>query len=194
MSAKKKATVTVKENDAVEQTHQLMADGNLDKIRDILFGAQRREADRRFERLEEHVRAEVSELREEMKGALSRIEQFIKGEADSLSGRIKKEQGERNTEVDRINQVMDEQRRRLDGKHSDLEERFDREMREMRQQVLDQGQELSENVRKSKTETDTKLEWGVRELREAKIDKSELASFFTELGLRINRQPEDENE
>ena len=46
--------------------------GNLAKVRDILFGAQMRENDKRFSRLEERLVKEIGELQRTTKNASSR--------------------------------------------------------------------------------------------------------------------------
>src|SRR5438094_3400039 len=53
---------------------------NLDKVRDILFGAQLRDSDRRFSRLEETLAKQVTELREESRKRLDSLEAFLKKE------------------------------------------------------------------------------------------------------------------
>ncbi len=111
---------------------------------------------------------------------------------DALSSKLKKEQQERSTAIEEINTEHKDTRKKADQRHGDFEEEVDKNFRDARQQILDQGQEPTETIRKARSEIDTKIDWAVRELREVKTDKSELASIFTELGMRISRAPEDE--
>ena len=50
--------------------------GNLEKVRDILFGHQMREVDRRFVRLEERIIKETRDLRDDMKRRLDALEAY----------------------------------------------------------------------------------------------------------------------
>src|SRR3954452_3450629 len=68
---------------------------NLDKVRDILFGSQMRDTDKRFARLEERVAKELSDVRDESRKRLDALETFIKREVQSLLDRIKKEESQR---------------------------------------------------------------------------------------------------
>ncbi|MBK6304308.1 MAG: hypothetical protein IPF47_00805 [Gemmatimonadetes bacterium] len=69
--------------------------GNVDKIRDILFGAQMRDYDRRFTTLEERLLRESGELRDDMHRRLTATEQFLRGELESLSASLSAEQRDR---------------------------------------------------------------------------------------------------
>ena len=53
---------------------------NVEKIRDIIFGGQMRDYDRRFSRLEERVLKETSDLRSEITRRLQELEDFAKQE------------------------------------------------------------------------------------------------------------------
>ena len=68
------------------------AGGNLDKVRDLLFGGQMRDYDRKFARLEERLVKETADLREEVKRRLSALETYMKAELESQSDRIRAEQ------------------------------------------------------------------------------------------------------
>jgi hypothetical protein len=60
---------------------------NVDKIRDILFGSQMRDYEKRFVRLEDTVTKALDTLREDMTKRLDTLGSFIRQEVDSLSTR-----------------------------------------------------------------------------------------------------------
>ncbi|NJL11136.1 MAG: hypothetical protein HC908_15935, partial [Calothrix sp. SM1_7_51] len=68
---------------------------SLEKVRDILFGNQIRDVDKRLARMEERLQKEFSNLRDETKQSLGNLENYIKQEVDSLTEQLKKERGER---------------------------------------------------------------------------------------------------
>ena len=78
-----------------QNASELPEDGNIDKIRDILFGSQARDFDRRFSRLEERLVKEISEMRDENRKKLDTLEEYIKGEVKSLTDRLVSEQNSR---------------------------------------------------------------------------------------------------
>src|SRR6202453_5406821 len=57
---------------------------NVDKIRDILFGSQMRDYEKRFVRLEDTVTKAIDTLREDMTKRLDTLSNYIKEETDSF--------------------------------------------------------------------------------------------------------------
>ena len=66
--------------------------GNVDKIRDILFGTQMRDYEKRFSRFEERLLKETSDLREEIKRRIASIEAYMKNEVTAVNDRHKADQ------------------------------------------------------------------------------------------------------
>src|SRR5258708_39712262 len=81
------------ENENEPRTPQVMQGGagNVDKIRDILFGSQMRDYETRFSRLEETVVKETAEIRESSRRRFDQLEQYIKKEFEAVDARIKAE-------------------------------------------------------------------------------------------------------
>ena len=69
--------------------------GNVDKIRDILFGSQMRDYEKKFGRFEERLAGETAELREEIKRRFASLEAYVKNEFTALADQLKAEKGER---------------------------------------------------------------------------------------------------
>src|SRR6202161_713816 len=63
---------------------------NVDKIRDILFGSQMRDYDKRFVRLEERLAKAADALRDDLKKRFDSLESFVQQEVESLHQRLKK--------------------------------------------------------------------------------------------------------
>lgn len=75
---------------------------NLDKIRDILFGAQVRDHERRFTKLEAQLLAEAAQLRNDLKERFASLEQYILNEVDNVTGRLTAEEQSRSNAVGRL--------------------------------------------------------------------------------------------
>ncbi len=72
---------------------------NMDKIRYILFGAQMREQEKWYTRLEQRTFKEINSLKEETKKRFDSLENYVKNEIDMLSDRLQTEQDDRNSSV-----------------------------------------------------------------------------------------------
>ncbi len=65
--------------------------GNIDKIRDILFGSNMREYEQRFMRLEEALRKESSDLRDTTRRHLESLEAYVHKELAAIENRLNTE-------------------------------------------------------------------------------------------------------
>jgi hypothetical protein len=72
----------------------------VDKIRELLFGNQMQDYDRRFSLLEERFQQKMRELEGESGRSLGNLESSIKKQLDSLAGQVRQEQDLR-TEADK---------------------------------------------------------------------------------------------
>jgi hypothetical protein len=82
-------------NQSGESAHNDSGPGNIDKIRDIIFGSQMRDYEQRFGRLEEALRKESSDLRETTRKHLEVLESFVRKEVAALENRLNIERDER---------------------------------------------------------------------------------------------------
>ena len=162
--------------------------GSLDKVRDILFGAQSREYEKRIMRLEERIIRESSDLRGEIKMRFDSLEAYIKGEIESLTDRWKTEQGERTDSVKDLSRGLSDLTATVEKKTCQLDEKVTKTQRELRDQILDQSKSLSSDMRQKYEELSAALDREARELRYDKTDRSALADMFSELALRLNNE------
>lgn len=178
------------------QAADLAGAGSLDKIRDILFGAQARDYEKRFVRLEERLTKESSDLREAVKRHFDSLENYIKQEFESLTERLRAEQNDRGEAVQGLSQDMKNSALAFEKRIGQLDDQLTRGQRELRQHILDQSKSLSEEIRQKHQEVSAALERDARDLREDKASRGALASLFTEMAMRLNNEfkipgPED---
>jgi hypothetical protein len=192
-----------------------LAGGNLDKIRNILFGAQSREMERRFARIEESLARETSDIRDEMRARFDKLEAHIRNEMERLGDRLKAEENERSVAVrDLGNQLKDAskaQAEKLKAEHGErvealgeltgelrntanaidrriaaLDDQASKADRELRDHMGDASRRLSEDLRNKSEELWAALAKNVQELRNDKTDRGALAALLTEVAMRLN--------
>jgi DNA anti-recombination protein RmuC len=160
--------------------------GNVDKIREIIFGGHMRDYDRRFTRLEARLAKESADLREETKRRFEVLEMFIKREFEALAERLQVEQHQREEAVQGLSRALTETAQALEAKLLQFDEGSARGQRDLRQQILDQSRSLSEEIHQKHAEMSTTVEREVANLNQDKPSRSHLASMFTELAARLN--------
>ncbi|HEX8000818.1 MAG TPA: hypothetical protein VF528_20725 [Pyrinomonadaceae bacterium] len=162
--------------------------GNIDKIREILFGVQMRDNEKRFSRIEERLLKESAELRDDTRKRFEALEAFVRNEFEALSDRLKSEQQARDESTQNLSRDIQETGKALERKLAQFDEQTTRSQRDLRQQILDQSKNLSDEIRQKYNELQSLLEREVAELGHAKTDRASLAALFTELSLRLNNE------
>jgi len=161
---------------------------NLDKVRDILFGTQLRELDRRFTRLEERLARETSDLREDVKQRLDALESYVRHEAESLAAQDRAERDQRTDGDAALSRDVRETASAIERRISGLDEQLWKGQRELRQQMLEQHQRLTDDLRRKVDEVLAALSRETGELRSDKADRAMLASLLTEMAMRLTNE------
>lgn len=159
--------------------------GSLDKVRDILFGAQVRDADRRFARLEERLAKESADLRDDVRKRLAVLEQFVKHELESLADRLKTEQ-EARTDADKdLSRELRDASKASEKKFGQLDDQVARVQRDLRQQLLDTQQKISDEIQQQAQDSMARLARESTSIRNDKLDRTVLAAMLNEMAMRL---------
>jgi hypothetical protein len=162
--------------------------GNVDKIRDILFGSQMRDYEARFARLEEALVKETVEIRETNRRRFDQIEAYIKKEFEAVQLRFKSERDERLDTASQQSRELKELGEALSRRLRDLDDRSSSVERDLRSQLMQQARDLTDEMVRGHDEIATLLDKRVRELTDSKTDRAALATLFTEVALRLSDQ------
>jgi hypothetical protein len=160
--------------------------GNVEQIRDILFGVQMRDYDKRFGLLEERIQKEISNLRSEARKRFDALEDFIKKEVESLSDRLKAEQNSRAKSFQEISKEHRDTAKTLEKKIEKLDEQLAKSSRDFRQQILDLSKSLSDEIHQKHQATSEALAQVAQELRSDKVDRSALSELFVEMAVGLS--------
>lgn len=160
--------------------------GNIDKIREIIFGGHMRDYDRRFTRVEEQLMRESLDLREDTRKRFEALEGFIKAEFAAFADRLQAEQRTRDDAVQGLWRGVHESSQALTAKLGEEQELSARAQSDLRKQILEQSKSLSDEMRRKQDELTALIEREVAELNHGKTDRSSLATLLTEMALRLN--------
>jgi len=180
------STETPQEQASTFSSNEMTSPGNLEKVRDILFGAQMRDYDKRFNRLEERLVKEANEVRDETRRRFETLENYIKQEISALSERLKAENQQRIESGDEMTREMRDTAKSIGQRIGQLDEQMSQAHRDLREHILAQSRELADEIRRKHDEITAALTRESRDLRADKADRSALANLFTELAMRLN--------
>jgi hypothetical protein len=158
---------------------------SIDKVRDILFGSHLREFERRFARLEERLVKETNDLKEDVRSRLEALETFARKETASLADQIRSEHDARVESDNSGARELSESARSFERRMTTLDEQLTRNHRDLREQMLEQHQRLSDDIRKKVDDVLAALARESHELRSDKADRATLASLLTEMAMRL---------
>ncbi len=161
--------------------------GNIDKIRDILFGTNMRDYEKRFKRFEDRLSKARSALREELLQRIKAVEDMVVSETEQLTEKVKLDRQERYESHQDVIHELKTLKNELNNRISQVDDQISKDIKQMRQQHHTKIQELTTQLRQQSESVMALLKQEVQQLNEEKVGRSDLASFFTEFALRLNK-------
>ena len=163
--------------------------GNIDKIRDILFGGHMRDYDKRFKRMEDRYSQETTQLRDDLAQRIRALEELLNNEVDGLTEKAKTDRQERQAAHQEVLYTVNSLKNELNARVTQLDEQFAKDVKQMRQQMHSKFQELVTQMRQQNDNLVGLVKQEVGHLQEDKVSRTDLASFFSEFALRLNKDP-----
>jgi hypothetical protein len=154
----------------VEQQEENVGDGlggGLDKVRDLLFGAQARESDKRLQELEAHLNKGLADLREEMIERVESLGQDLQRQLGKLSEQLLSAEADRARENQRLSQ-------RLEALRTDAS-----------RQLLTETKGLVARMEDEHHKTMAHIDRAMDGLEAAKTDRNALAQMFAYMASRL---------
>ncbi len=173
---------------ATEAASEALDSGNVDQIRDIIFGSQMRDYEKRFARLEERVLNESENLRSETGNRLDALESYLKQEISELSDKLATERGEREDDTLHLTSELDKTAAAADKKRTQMHDKLSKGLSDQREALLEQSKTLRDEIQNTRNSLTASLDRATEELRSDKTDRKALASMFTEIAMRLNEE------
>jgi DNA repair exonuclease SbcCD ATPase subunit len=166
-------------------TTEMLGSGNLDQVREILFGSQSRGVDKRLARLEEELPKRIAEMREDLKRGIATLEAYARHEIDSLNERLRAEGKERGDGDEELSGRLDESVKALRKEVGQVDQRATAAQRDLRQHLLDQAKRLDDEIQRRSDDLAAALARAVEELRNEKADRKAVAGILHEVAIRL---------
>lgn len=164
------------------------AGGNVDKIRDILFGGQMRDYDRRFSRIEDRIAQETTRVRDDFNDRVRDLEDFVRNELAKLGEKLQHERKERSDADDAIGDRLKAADKALNDRVAALDDQTSKDLMDVRNRIRDEARELTEQMRQRFDQLTDTLEREYAHLNDDKVSRDALAGLFTEVAMRLNRE------
>jgi hypothetical protein len=155
-----------------------LTEKNLDMVRNILFGEQARETEKRQIMLERFVKVWTSSIREEMRKNLDALQAEVRLLKDLLAEENKARLGDVAQTRERFIQIgrtLEEMNRRQNLSQEDLHQRLSQEVSQLKQDLLQQRQDLL-----------TQVKVAIEQLRQDKADRQTIASLLGDMAKQLS--------
>jgi len=161
------------------------AERNVEQIRDILFGGQMRDYERRFQEFGERLEAEMARLRETQDKRLAQIDKRLDEQLDKLSRQLRQEIADRGQAIDDLESRVQQATRSARTETSGVLDTLGQEIAATDERLREAIAELTSLVNARASEAGSAVSRASAELRADKIGREDMASLLTELALRL---------
>ncbi len=158
---------------------------NIDKIRDILFGSQSRQIEKKLSAVEDKIDKEIDFLRSETKTTLGASEQFVRKALQSLSGQLNRERSERAESVESLSDRVADTQKTVEKKLDQLNDKVVSDQRDTQAQILLQTKNLLDEMHEKIDGLQKRMDQSIEALAQEKIDRLALANLMMEAALRL---------
>jgi len=153
----------------------------VDKIRDLLFGSQMQDYDRRFSMLEERFLQRFREIESESARNLSSFESSAKKQMDSLAAELREEKDLRTDADKEIDRTQREHNETVEKRLRLISEQLSRLERDQADRLAQEVQSLREEIKRKNEDIQRTIEKMFAELSNVKTDRNLLAGLFVEV-------------
>jgi len=180
-----------------EHTHKTENDiaqlGNVDQIREILFGSQSRELKEKFDKLEASIKSIHEEMRKKMEQAQNDFNSKIESEVETISRKIKNMTSQQQDEFADVRDSALKQEKRLQNALDIVEEELNAKREQLQKQQAENTTTLRSQMDTLQDELLTVLDEKISELGLSKLSRDDAADIMMEAamamkGTQINQQ------
>jgi vacuolar-type H+-ATPase subunit I/STV1 len=160
---------------------------SVDKIRDLLFGNQMQDYDRRFSELEERSLQRFKDIESETARSLSAFEANTKKHVDTLVSQFREEKDQRADADKEIERALREQGQAMEKRIRSMSDQLSQLDRDMADRLTRESQALREEIKQKTTDIRLMIEKMFGELSNVKTDRNLLAGLFVEVAKCLNQ-------
>ena len=159
--------------------------GNIDKVRDILFGGQMRDYERRFQELNQRLEAELVRMREAQDKRLAQIDRRVDDQFEKLNKLVRQEIEDRNGAVDDLESRLQQAARTSRAEVNKSLEGLGRDIAASDERLRGAIADLQASLVARAGEAESAFQRAGAELRAEKVGRDDLAALLTEFALRL---------
>ncbi len=167
--------------------------GNVDQIREILFGSQSRELQERFDKIESNVKSIQEEMRVKIEQSQSDFEDRISSEMETVSKKMKNVVTQQQDEFSDVRDGSLKLEKRLQNSIEIMEEELNSKREQLQRQQIEMRNTLRAQMDSLQDELLNVLDAKLSDIGETKLSRDDAADILMEAamamkGTQINAQ------
>ncbi len=160
---------------------------SVDKIRDILFGNQMQDYDRRFSQIDERFQQRLRDLESETTRLMGAVETSLKKQLDSVANQMVQEKELRSDGDKELERSLREHAQSLEKRIGQLSDQLSQFERDFIERITKETQGLRDELKRRNDDTRANVEKMFAELSGVKTDRNLLAGLFVEIAKCLNQ-------
>ncbi len=159
--------------------------GNIDQIRDIIFGAHLREYNNRFEKLENDLTLIHQEMRDRLMQLKAELAGELRAAIDTLEKKYKTLQTTSEEERLELKQQVERTHRKAQSNFEKLSTDLEEIATALRNDLAQSKASFTEDVRSLRTYVQEEFDRRLSALGDLKVSRDDMAEILFELGMRL---------
>lgn len=159
--------------------------GNIDQIRDIIFGAHLREYTSRLDKAESDISSLQLDVRDRLNDLKATLANELRAAVESIDKRLKNISASAQEETADLRQQVDRINRKFTSSIESLDEVVEAQRVALREELAQTRDSLQSDTRELRSLVLEELDRHFSILREDKISKDDMAELLFELGMRL---------
>ena len=161
--------------------------GNIDLIRDIIFGSKLQEYDTRLDKLESHLSLVEKEIGDRIEQVKADCLTELRASVNSLEEKIKSLNLNSQRDNADIRQLIERSYKNFSHSLESIDKTVGSQTSSIRKELSETREKLQEDTRHLKSQVFDELERRFSTLTDAKLARNDMAEILFELGLRIKK-------
>ncbi len=159
--------------------------GDIEKVRDILFGKYVSSFEDRFAQLEKRLEADVEELKDRLSRKIESMDDAVNQSLSKLDQQIESEKSERDAELKNLQNTLGEAETALQHAISMMEDQANQDLAAVRASLEESHQELLDQTLSVQAQLVGQLEEQKKELQGDKVGRQALALMLDEVAVKL---------
>lgn len=159
--------------------------GDIEKVRDILFGKYVSSFEERFAQLEQRLEADVESLKDRLSDKIESIDEAVNQSLKKLDTQLEKEKSHRDNELRELQNAIAEAETALKHSINVMEDQANQDLASVRASIEESHQELLDQTLSVQATLVGEIEAQKQELEGDKVSRQTLALMLDEVAVKL---------